>query len=184
MNASKTLLAAALLGLAVPDGALAATETFLKLDSIKGESRDATHRDEIAIESWSFVARAEARPGPAAGQGSQALKPCLSDLSLVKPVDRASPALLQAAMLGQRLKDARLAVRKGASGDGKAQDYLVITLKEVVVTSVQQSGGGDGAMEALTLDFTGMRMSYRYDDGSGKPATHVEVDVADCGVRN
>ena len=65
----------------------------------------------------------------------------------MKLVDEASPLLLAAAVTGTHIGSAVLSVRKAGQGQ---QDYLVITMKEVLVSSVsqQQSSFGDGSVVA------------------------------------
>ena len=172
------LLLAATLALSLPAVSHAALNAYLKVDSIKGEVVDAAHKDEIAIESWSFGTSIEAagKPGGLVG------KSCLSELVLVKPVDRSSPPLLQAAMLGQHLKEATLAVRR-TSGGKQPLDYLVIRMTDVLVTSVKQAGGAESTLEEIALDFASMRMTYRMDDPKGGNPTPVEASVSDCGPK-
>ena len=172
MNAPKARFAAALLALAFPLTSTAALNAYLKIDNIKGESTDEGHKDEITIESWSFGATSGAS---LAGGGAGTGKSCLTDIAFVKPVDRASPALLQAAMLGARIPAATLAVRK--SGEGQ-KDYLIITLKDVLVTSVSQSSGGDVPMESLSLNFGSLRMQYKVQDLKGGLGETVETTVS------
>lgn len=176
MNASRSLATAVLLALALPSTAHAALNAYLKIDSIRGESTDAVHKEEIEVASWSFSTNIEASARP--GGGASAAKACLSELVLVKPVDRASPPLLQAAMLGQHLRDATLTVRR--EGAAKAQDYLVIRMSDVLVTSVKQAGGGDSTLEEIALDFATLRMTYRAEDPKGA-VQPVEASVSDCG---
>ena len=174
MKAIKSVVAAAFLALAMPSISSAAVDVFLKLDGIKGESKDDKHKDEIVIESWSFGAKAET--AAATGPGLRTGKACLSEISLVKLVDKASPLLLQAAMMGQHIKEATLSVRKA----GDKQEFLIVKFKEVFVTSVQQSGGGDGVAEAIALDFGTVEMTYTSDDP--KAGQSVKTTINDCGL--
>jgi type VI secretion system secreted protein Hcp len=170
MNAPKTRLAAALLALAFPLTSSAALNAYLKLDGIEGESTAQGHEKEIVIESWSMGARAHG-----SGGGGGAGKTCLSDLSLLKMVDKASPLLLQATAVGAHIPNATIAVRKAGE---KQQDYFIIRLKDVIVTSVNQSSGGDVAMESLSLGFASMTMTYRVQAADGSLGTKVETTVS------
>jgi type VI secretion system secreted protein Hcp len=172
MQAPKALAALAIAAL-FPIASHAAVDVFLKLDGIKGESTDDRHKDEIVIESWSLGATNTG--SHSSGGGGGAGKPCLSDLTLVKGVDKASPLLLQAAMVGSHIKEATLAVRKAG---GKQQDYFIVTLKEVFVSKVQQSGGGDLPMESISLNFSQMKMTYKPQDADGAATGAVETTVS------
>ena len=54
------VVSAASCALAVPGGAQASLEWFLKIDGIKGESTDERHKDEIVIEAFSWGAQRSA----------------------------------------------------------------------------------------------------------------------------
>ena len=69
-----------------------AVDMFLKLDGIKGESQDKSHKDEIAILAWSWGVSnsGSAHLGGGAGSG----KVNIQDLSLTKYIDVATPDLV------------------------------------------------------------------------------------------
>jgi type VI secretion system secreted protein Hcp len=171
MNARKTRVLTALatsLALALPMTANAAFDAFLKIDGVEGESTDDQHKGEIVIEAWSFGATQTL----AAGGGARATgKSCLSEFRLVKLVDKASPALLSATMTGVHLPTATISVRK--AGDSK-QDYLIIKMSDVLVTSVQHSGGGYVPMESLSLNFAQVKLTYHQQKPDGSLGAPVE----------
>ena len=82
---------------------MALVDFFLKLDGIPGESRDAQHKDEIDLESFSW---GETNAGPAAeaGGGGGGGKVQFEDLNVVMKLNKASPLLLQACASGQHIK--------------------------------------------------------------------------------
>lgn len=171
MNASKTRVLTAIataLALALPMTSNAAFDAFLKIDGIEGESTDDKHKNEIVIESWSFGATQTLAAG---GSGRSAGKSCLSDISFVKLVDKASPALLSATMTGVRIPAATISVRKAG---GRQEDYLVIKMTDVLVTSVQHSGGGEMPMESLSLNFGQVKLTYHPQKADGSLADAVE----------
>ena len=171
MNARKTRVLTALatsLALALPMTANAAFDAFLKIDGVEGESTDDKHKGEIVIESWSFGAT---HTGASAGSGGGAGKSCLSDLSVVKLVDKASPVLLSATMTGVHLPTATISVRKAG---GKQQDYMIIKMSDVLVTSVQHSGGGETPTESLSLNFGQVKLTYHPQKPDGSLGAPVE----------
>ena len=103
-------------------------DIFLKVDGIEGESLDAAHPKEIVALSFGWsAANTVASPG---GGGGGAGKVQFRDLSVVKPVDKASPKLmLPSPRLG--ISDSVLAVRRATAGD-----FMVLTLTDCVVTSI------------------------------------------------
>ena len=116
-----------------------------------GESADDRHRDEIEVLALNWGV---SNPGTMAhGGGAGAGKATFSDFQISKRVDRASPTLLKMCATQARIEEGMLAVRKAGRG---AQDYMIITMKEVIITSVSLAGTqGDSAdlTEAVTLQF-------------------------------
>jgi len=135
-----------------------AFDAFLKIDGIPGESTDDKHKNEIDVLSFSFgISRKNER-----GRAS------IADFSIVKTVDTSSPLLFDAACQGDTLKSASFTAREAGKGQ---QEYLIITMQEVLISSVQHSGapGTESLpMESLSLDFRSMEMEvFRQNpDGS------------------
>ena len=113
---------------------MAVVNYFLKLDGIQGESRDAKHKGEIELESFSW---GETSSVGRTGTGGGAGKTDFGDLHVAMKVSKASPLLLLSGASGQHLKQAVLTARKA----GKAQlEFLVIKLTDVIVSSYSVGG--------------------------------------------
>lgn len=155
-----------------------AVDAFIKIDGIEGESPDSKHGKEIQLLSFSFGADqpASSNTGSGAGQG----KVNMHDVTFIHYVDKASPKLLVACATGQHIPSAILTGRK-AGGD--QQDYMVVTLSDVVVSSVQAAGqtaNSDGApTESVSLNFTKINFEYKEQgsDGSLKGTVAGGFDV-------
>ncbi|MBX3329913.1 MAG: type VI secretion system tube protein Hcp [Nitrospira sp.] len=155
-----------------------ADDYFLKIDGIEGESQDARHKGEIALDAWSFGGAAEetvggklsglARPGVASGRFNA------QDFQFMAKISKASPMLFQACATAKHLPRVTMTGRK--AGDNP-QDYLKITLSEVLITSYQQSGaGGTGTVpvDQVSCNFARIDIEYRgiNPDGSlGSPVS-------------
>jgi type VI secretion system secreted protein Hcp len=170
-------LSAVALAAATPSVAVAAIDIFVKLGDIKGESTDSKHKDEIDILSWSWgvvgpIRNSAKQPQQPVGPGQPA---CAQDISIVKSVDRASPVLFAKAAAGVPIPTATFSVRK--SGEDP-QDFLVITLSDVLVTSVSQGGAaGGGPTESVSFGFSSAKVSYKPQSDTGTPADAVVADV-------
>lgn len=155
-----------------------AFDAFLKIDGIEGESPDSKHSKEIQLLSFSFGAD---QPGSSnTGGGAGTGKVNMHDLSVLKNVDKASPKLLVACATGQHIKSAVLTSRK-AGGD--QQDYMVVTLSDIIVSSVQASGQANGTdglpTEQVSLNFSKINFEYKEQgaDGSLKGTVAGGFDV-------
>ncbi|MGH2721942.1 MAG: Hcp family type VI secretion system effector [Actinomycetota bacterium] len=143
---------------------MAQVDYFLKIDGIKGESRDAKHAGEIEIESfsWGLSNSGTAHVGGGAGAGKAAFQ----DFSFLTPISSASPRLMVSCATGQHLKQAVLTARKAGGGQ---TEYYTIKLTEVLVSSYQQSGEGGEAppIDSFSLNFAKIEVSYLEQDAKG-----------------
>lgn len=138
-------------------------DVFLKLGDIKGESKDAKHQGEIDVLSWSW---GMSHTGASAGSGAGAGKAIFNDLTFTQAVDRATPLLIKACASGEHLKEATLVARKAGKGQ---QDYLIIKMSDILVTSVQASGTDDQPVAAVSLNFAKIDFEYKLPRGDGDP---------------
>jgi type VI secretion system secreted protein Hcp len=152
-----------------------AVDMFLKLDGIKGESKDHKHKDEIHIESFSWGMNQTG--AHATGGGGGAGKVSVHDISCTKFVDKSTAALMLHCASGKHIKSGLITVRK--AGD-KPLEYLKVTLEDILVSSVQEAGhGSDLLTENVTLNFSKFKVEYQEQkpDGSGSPAGDMGWDV-------
>jgi len=154
-----------------------AVDMFLKIDGIKGESVDKTHKEEIDVLAWSWGATQSGTTH--LGGGGGAGKAHFQDISFTKYIDKGSPTILMACAQGKHLKEATLVVRKAG---GHPLEYLKIKLTEILVTSISTggSGGEDRLTENVTLNFAKFNLDYieQKPDGTGAPAVSVNYDIA------
>jgi type VI secretion system secreted protein Hcp len=150
-----------------------AVDVFLKIGDIKGESKDSKHEGEIDVLSWSWGV---AQTGNVMGGGHGAGKANFSDLSFMHALDKASPVLMKACAMGDHFVDATLVSRKAGKGQ---QDYLIVKMKEVFVTSVQPSGSSEHPMESVSLSFGHVDLEYKPQkaDGSLDAGVHFIYDI-------
>ena len=160
------------LGSPPPVPAAAASDYLLELDGIKGESSDKKHKDTIEIESFSWGV---SRQGTlSSGGGGGAGKVSISEITVTKLVDKSSPLLFKRAATGQHIKKAVLFVRKAG---GEQQDYMKITLEDLLVSSFKTApskSSNSVPLESVSLNFTKIEFSYapQKPDGSlGAPLT-------------
>lgn len=134
-----------------------AIDIFAKLGDIKGESQDARHKDEIEVQSLSWGVTAVSGGGGGAGGGAG--KPSFHDLSFVHRIDRSSASLMKACATGQHLREGTISQRKAGQGQ---QDYLIITLKKVRITSVTiETERERPDVETVTLRFGEIALEYK-----------------------
>jgi type VI secretion system secreted protein Hcp len=129
---------------------------FLKLTDIEGESTDEKHKNEIVVESfsWGLLNPAEDRVS-------------VQDFFFTSLVDKSSPILMLSCATGKHIDEAVLTARKAGE---KPLEYLIIKLKEVLVTGFQPSGSAGDVLpvQSFSLNFGAITFDYtlQREDGS------------------
>ena len=151
-----------------------ASDSFIKIGDIKGESSDAKHKDEVEVLSWSWgVAQSGSVTGPGGGAG----KASFADFSFMHRIDSASPLLMKACATGQHIKEATVTHRKAGKGQ---QEFLIIKMNDILITSVQPTAGSaDGPMEAVSLQMAKVNLEYKPQkaDGSLDAGVFFKYDI-------
>ncbi len=151
------------------------SKIFLKIGTIKGESTDSKHKEQIEVFSWSWGVSNAATVG--SGGGSAAGRPSFSDLNFTHRYDRAAPLLWRACAVGQHFPEATLVGTKQGKG---AQDYLVLKMSDVLVTSASASDSAGGeAIESVGLKFAKVDVEYKPQkaDGSFDASVRFKYDI-------
>ncbi len=155
-----------------------AMDMFLKLDDIKGESSDTDFKGLIDVLSWTWGATQSGSSHVGGGTGSGKVK--VSDLVITKYIDRSSPVLLGMTCAGTPIKNAVMTIRK-AGGKEKVK-YLVMTMTQAIVTSIQVGGEGGGDRITETISFNFATVKYEYTpqkaDGSAEPVVTTGWNIA------
>ncbi|MET1531217.1 Hcp family type VI secretion system effector [Burkholderia sola] len=142
-----------------------AHDIFLKINGIDGESKDATHHDEIEVLSWSWNVSQQSNMH--LGSGGGAGRATVDDLQFEHYIDRASPNLIQYCLLGKHIDQAKLTVRKAG---GNPLEYILLTMNDVLVTQVSPAGvAADESRprETVRLSFSRLKQEYVVQNAQG-----------------
>lgn len=141
-----------------------ASDMFLKLDGISGESADDKHKGEIDIESFSYGVNQTGTGAHGGGMGAG--KASFHDMSIVKKADKSTPNLMLKCATGEHIGSGVLTIRKAG---GQQQEYYKIKLTDILVSSFQNTGSGHDAipMETLSLNFAKIELEYNEQDNKG-----------------
>ncbi|GAB2889462.1 type VI secretion system receptor/chaperone Hcp [Uliginosibacterium flavum] len=148
-----------------------AVDMFLKLTGIKGESQDAKHKGEIDVLAWSWGLSQSGTSHMGGGAGAGKVN--VQDISITKYVDKSTTPLILNTCKGAHIDEAVLVVRKAGTSP---LEYIKITMKQVMVSSLSTggSGGEDRLTENVSLNFAEFKVEYceQKKDGSGEaPST-------------
>jgi type VI secretion system secreted protein Hcp len=153
-----------------------AISIFARIGTVKGESRDARHKDEIEVLSWSWGLSQSATAGQGGGGGAG--KASFHEFNFTHHVDKASPILMKACATGEHIKDATITLRKAGKGQ---QEYLIIKMTDLLVTSVSTSvsAEGDATIESVGLAFAKVDLEYKPQkpDGTLDVGIHFKYDL-------
>jgi type VI secretion system secreted protein Hcp len=101
------------------------------------------------------------------GTGGGAGKVNMANIAIEKTPDKSTPNLMMACATGKHYPEARIVVRK-AGGDSSVE-YLVITLKEVMIASYETRAAAtsDVLTEEISLNFATLEVSYQPQKADG-----------------
>ena len=138
-------------------------DTHLKIAGVDGESTHKDHKGEIDLLGWQWDVRQESTA--AAGTGSGKGKGVPGQLQFTHYYDKASPVLAKNCANGKHFDQAVVTCRK--AGEGQL-DFLKITLKQVLVTSVAPAAASGGEIsETVTLSYADIEFEYKPQDDKG-----------------
>jgi type VI secretion system secreted protein Hcp len=141
-----------------------AVDMFLKLSDVKGESKDSKNPGQIEIESFSWGATQLGTSSH--GTGAGAGKVSMQDFHFVMRNNSASPALFLYCANGKHLGEALLTCRKAG---GKQENFLVVKMTDVLVSSFQTGGsqGGEVPMDQISLNYSKIEIDYLSQSDKG-----------------
>jgi type VI secretion system secreted protein Hcp len=147
-----------------------ASDYFLKIDGVTGETTTGNTPGAIAVDGFELGAENKMTIG-SASSGAGAGKATLNELTIEKPVDSTSPALFGMLGAGTKISGMELVARK-AGPAGTAPIYMRYTFQLAFVTSQTQTGaaGDDGIQEKLTFSYGSVKQTYVKLGASGTPA--------------
>jgi len=150
-----------------------AYDAFLKIDGVTGESQKEGHTGQIELMSFSWGASNPTTVGH--GTGLAAGKVSLSDFSIMKVTDKASPTLFLNCASGKSTDKASVFIQK-ATGGTTGETYLQYDFTHIFVTSIQWSGstgGDDSPSESVSFAYEQVQITYKPQDATGKLGSQV-----------
>jgi type VI secretion system secreted protein Hcp len=147
-----------------------ATDYFLKLDQIQGESEDANHKNEIQILSWSWGGhQTSSVAGPG---GSGAGKVSLQDITVMTYFDKSTPKFFNSMCAGTHIKTGTMTAIK-AGADGKP--YLTVDFQELFVTSLNISASSEIPTCSISFSYNQIAIDYQTQNEQGQVTTTGKV---------
>jgi len=138
--------------------------TYLLVPGIPGSSVDADHKDWIDVLSMSQ------------GVSSTKKSVACSDLSIMKVLDQAGPALWAAAAVGQVFPEVRIELVRGTGN--LAPVVYDIRISNARVTSSQTSGSSELPTESVSFSYHSITLTFNPQDDTGMVHPGVPQTIA------
>jgi type VI secretion system secreted protein Hcp len=125
---------------------------FMNISSIKGDSDVDGHKEEIELLSFSHGVAQQVTADVSNTQRTSG-RPNHQDMVVTKYVDKSSPTLNQNCCEGKNIGEVKVTITR--NDEGTVLDFLVYTMKDVVISSVSTGGGGGGKpVETVSLNYS------------------------------
>ena len=158
-----------------------ASDVFAKIGTIQGRSTDINHKNEIDVLAWSWGVMQSGSMAYGGAGGTR--RASFNDFTFTHHIDKATPLLMKGCAVGTHIPDATITVRKAGKGQ---QEYLIIKMTDVLITSVAMSvaEGAATTAENVTLQFAKVDFEYKPQkaDGSLDVGLHFKYDIKDNKV--
>ena len=151
---------------------------FLKYGDVKGETTQTTHKEWIEVSSLQFGVGRGISSGVGGGSKREASAPSVSEVTMTKTFDIASPLLLKEAVGGKSVL-AKIEITQ-TDNSGKHVSFQKYMLYEALISGYSVTSGGDRPSESLSLNFTKFDSEYLSIDSKFAATTtgHVIYDIA------
>ncbi len=145
-----------------------ASDAYLLIDGVKGESQAQGMTDNIELDSFSFGA---SNPADVGGKGLSAGKCSLSDFSFTCAVDQASYQILKSLYTGQHIPKSTFSLRK-STGAATPYVYLKVLMTNCYITSNSMGGGSQGVpSQSVSIAYEQIEFEYYTQDTSSGAVT-------------
>ena len=142
-----------------------AVDYFLKIEGADGESADEKHKGEIDVLSWSWGASQSGTMQYGGGGGAGKVQ--MQDFTFTMRMNKATPKLVLHCASGEHIKSAVMTARKAGK---QQQEYLKLTFTDILVSSYQTGGSGDGdvvPIDSISLNFAKIEFEYKAQKADG-----------------
>lgn len=142
-----------------------ASDYFLKLTDIEGESQDKKHTNEIDILSFDWTVAQPDAGGTLSGSGAGRVR--VGSFNFTARQSKASPKLFLACADGSHIGSAVLTIRKAGK---EQQEFSTYTLSDCIVTSFHVDSPPDDSgipIDKFSIGFSKVEHEYKEQKADG-----------------
>jgi len=145
-----------------------ATDAYLLIQGVTGESQSQGMTNNIELDSFSFGA---SNPADIGGKGLSGGKCSLSDFSFTCAVDQASYQILNDLYQGKPVPTCTFSLRK-STGSANPYTYLSVIMTNCYITSNAIGGGSQGIpTQSVSIAYEQINYQYYTQDSSSGAVT-------------
>lgn len=153
---------------------------FLKWPGIEGEATDASHRGWLDIDNLSWGVQRAITSSPSTSKDRESANAEITDLTITRRMDKASPSLFMAACCGKG-QELTLHLTKTGSGRG-SEVFMAYTLRNALVSDYRMKARRQPRTrprEQLVISFQAIEAKYTPydDDGTAEAPIAVGFDT-------
>ncbi len=138
---------------------------FLKIDGVPGDSQVSGHEDQMEILAFSHGVSQQVTSDVSNKQRTSG-RPNHQDLNITKYIDNSSPIMNQDCCKGVIHPEAVLTITR--NDEGEVLDFLVITLKDVIISQISIGGSGGGKpTENISLNYSHITWEVKVQEKEG-----------------
>lgn len=131
---------------------------YLKLPGVKGQTQVKGHEESLEIMTFQFGGSLNVFTSTT-NQTRTKDKPSFSEIALMRLSDSATPQLLQALAQGKVLVGDSV-ITFTREDNAELLPLIVVTLTDVILTSVSLSSSGEPPAESFSLNFAKIKVEY------------------------
>lgn len=137
-----------------------ASDAYLKIEGINGESEDERHRNWIEVDNVLYAVHQPRASVLSTAGGHTSGRADLFPITFKKLADLSSPVLLQTCATGKTIAKAMFEFMR-ADGDGKPIPYFKIELENVMIANINPDSGDGGIItERVQLAYAKIKWHY------------------------
>jgi type VI secretion system secreted protein Hcp len=143
-----------------------ASDTFLKVDGIPGESKDDKHKNWIEIMTFEHEVNQPVSRTTSSAGGGTAERANFEPVIITKETDCSSPKLYEASFTGKHIKEI---IIEACRAGGDKMKYLEIRMEQVIVSNFKQASSGGIPCEVVEFSPGKISMNYiqqKREDGT------------------
>jgi type VI secretion system secreted protein Hcp len=139
---------------------MAIADMFLQVTGVTGDTADPQMKGQLEVASWSWGldARFDSYSGLRAGKST------MTDMTIVRKADRATPTLMLFQYGNTSIATATLSIRKAGT---TPLVYFTLKMERVLVGSIHVGNEGPDIIERMSLRFQKMTVSYTPQSSTG-----------------